>query len=1067
MKPQDPRRRGRGPMVLRRRAAAAALLATAASAEIHGADPALHPIPPSCANGQRIAWDATAAAWLCADAPAAWATTAADQPTANGQVLLRDLDGTIDWNTIGGASIADDSVNAAKIAADTITDTELADDVTDRLLPGGGSAGQVLSKRTSTAYDAEWTDDDAGLDQAAVDARVKAGVADFAETGNLDRVGENKLPAKLDDFLDALSDGGWTPEGAASADDPFVSSRLSTVAKPANPEASPFVYVQSFVVSPRYTNVHVVVRVPTALDVGELRLAVLGTDEPAVYHGGGSWTFVELDGAYNYYTQAVADLPLGVTVRIEGYQPFELDGERLGAGDLVAGALSAGVGVLRRTNASDAAAFGPVVSADLGAGSVVSSKIAAGAVGDAKIAGPIAASKLPASSATASGIVTAAQFGRIRDALTVADVGAAPATVNAALQATDAVVVDDASSSAIRRTTVAELDKRWAANRAGKTLAITLRGTYSRAATGADRTITDAEWKANGIIAIFNDSRWSGTTSSTPYLLALPDEAVSGGPEGILIKNNTTVDTWILVGTKARFATSRAVGTHHTVLVPRDDMGLLRVVASDHVTYYPPVPNLRTALGSLSEAEIAGLSPTPRLVTGQRFDAGVQSVLGRKPTTANAALQATDAVVVDDASSSAIRRTTVAELDKRWREVAVADGSRQVPASSTDNVPHIVPTATQSNRNTFLDIDGDLYVNVSGTLWEQIAFRDDVLGTADAAFPARVAIPQADLGQARFQIENYAAATRDDMALNFGSVQVHDVRVAGQRTRHFGTAVAVAPHPGGVIHATFYPGNYEDATLRNKIVFTVRPLWLNFHPTTLRLRLSTEAVGNETAVPLSEYTVTRNGRSVFLGYVTNALTAKYLPATTGGVNLLINATNASANTLYSTEDSSDVQYVAFSELTARRLAAAPANFIGRIRDNDANDWDSGDGVVNWGVTKDNLPDGWRFQFRIKIGSRTRKVYSEWVEVDEFESFPDVDWDRNLTGSGLRIARQIMDVYDPPASDSTPNASSFQLNFRGIDFAWVGWIDGRLAYRTQNPSYYTASGTAMEVWIKPF
>ena len=132
-------------------------------------------------------------------APAEWAKASADQPSVNGQVLLRDLDGTIGWNTIGGASIADDSVSARKIVADTITDTELADSVADRLLPGGGTTGQVLAKSSANAYDAGWvtpaTGSGSGLSQAQVDARIVAGVLAEARAGNTSRWGKAKLPS--------------------------------------------------------------------------------------------------------------------------------------------------------------------------------------------------------------------------------------------------------------------------------------------------------------------------------------------------------------------------------------------------------------------------------------------------------------------------------------------------------------------------------------------------------------------------------------------------------------------------------------------------------------------------------------------------------------------------------------------------------------------------------------------------------------------------------------------------------------------------------------------------------
>ena len=53
----------------------------------------------------------------------------------------------------------------------------------------GGTAGQVLSKIDATDFNTRWTDSpEPGLNQAAVDERVKAGVKDFAETDSSTKI---------------------------------------------------------------------------------------------------------------------------------------------------------------------------------------------------------------------------------------------------------------------------------------------------------------------------------------------------------------------------------------------------------------------------------------------------------------------------------------------------------------------------------------------------------------------------------------------------------------------------------------------------------------------------------------------------------------------------------------------------------------------------------------------------------------------------------------------------------------------------------------------------------------
>lgn len=101
-----------------------------------------------------------------------------------GQVLRFDGTGYL-FDTIGGnESIDDNSIGGHKLADGAVEYQKLSNDVQSQLVPTGGTGGQILSKRTNAAYDTHWIDAptggggmNTGLDRAAVDARVVAGIA--------------------------------------------------------------------------------------------------------------------------------------------------------------------------------------------------------------------------------------------------------------------------------------------------------------------------------------------------------------------------------------------------------------------------------------------------------------------------------------------------------------------------------------------------------------------------------------------------------------------------------------------------------------------------------------------------------------------------------------------------------------------------------------------------------------------------------------------------------------------------------------------------------------------------
>ena len=69
----------------------------------------------------------------------------------------------------------------------------MASSVTNQFVPGGGTTGQVLKKRSNTAYDTEWAADQAGTGGGLTQSQVDARIAQFARAGNTDLIPQAKL----------------------------------------------------------------------------------------------------------------------------------------------------------------------------------------------------------------------------------------------------------------------------------------------------------------------------------------------------------------------------------------------------------------------------------------------------------------------------------------------------------------------------------------------------------------------------------------------------------------------------------------------------------------------------------------------------------------------------------------------------------------------------------------------------------------------------------------------------------------------------------------------------------
>ena len=205
------------------------------------------------------------------------------------------------WIRIGSISpeLTAGSVGTAQLADNAVTEPKLGADVRTLL------AGKLNTADLST--------------------QITAAVEPPARTGNASRWGERKLPVSLQNFLDALSGGTWADSTTSRVSSPPVTS-----ANPANPENFTFVTTWS---GPRYTNVWLLIRVPENANISLLRVAIgdisTSADDPQLLPSS-SWTEIEQDQGYKFFTVPVADLPASDLVRVQDLTPFALDNEQLG-----------------------------------------------------------------------------------------------------------------------------------------------------------------------------------------------------------------------------------------------------------------------------------------------------------------------------------------------------------------------------------------------------------------------------------------------------------------------------------------------------------------------------------------------------------------------------------------------------------------------------------------------------------------------------------------------------------------------------------------------------------------
>ena len=224
-------------------------------------------------------------------------------------------------------------VDARVAAAGFATTAQLADaDMAERVRDWIGTALTAGTNVTVTPDDAANTITIAstasgGLDQAAVDARIAAEVDDWALVEN-DRtlIPISKLPDKLQEIDEAVTGDGWDQDQTNGQ----VSS--ATAASQGSTIPTTLTYDKStYEQSPRVTNYFVQVRVLVAqkTELANWRISLEETDQPRQNFVGTAWTHIGDQAGWAYYEQQIADLPVGVHVNIETFDPLSLDTSKI------------------------------------------------------------------------------------------------------------------------------------------------------------------------------------------------------------------------------------------------------------------------------------------------------------------------------------------------------------------------------------------------------------------------------------------------------------------------------------------------------------------------------------------------------------------------------------------------------------------------------------------------------------------------------------------------------------------------------------------------------------------
>ena len=161
-----------------------------------------------------------------------------------------------------------------------------------------------------------------GLNQAAVDARVNALVPSWA-----------RMSQRFTDEQQAVFDAFTGDDVWTDSTDIQVATTVVSSVPVSNFGSLSFVAAQE--ISPRQVNQYVIMRVPNAkvpnVAKGLLRLAVTNSEGLFDSETSDGWTLNanSADTANTYYYVQVADLPVGVTIKVEEFQPTIINADRV------------------------------------------------------------------------------------------------------------------------------------------------------------------------------------------------------------------------------------------------------------------------------------------------------------------------------------------------------------------------------------------------------------------------------------------------------------------------------------------------------------------------------------------------------------------------------------------------------------------------------------------------------------------------------------------------------------------------------------------------------------------
>ena len=192
----------------------------------------------------------------------------------------------------------------------------------NRRIPAGGATGEALVKKSAANYDTEWSaisggGGGGGLDQSAVDGRVRALVEDWAETNNTARLPEDKMSSETAEIVGYLDEGGWADQDAVSI------AQTTWAAQPTASQLTGAAYQSTFTASGgALSNRWVGIRVAAAQADETLRAAVTAlvhVIQTYERHDAADWTEITTTGGNTYYAVQFAHIGFDEQVRAQSH----------------------------------------------------------------------------------------------------------------------------------------------------------------------------------------------------------------------------------------------------------------------------------------------------------------------------------------------------------------------------------------------------------------------------------------------------------------------------------------------------------------------------------------------------------------------------------------------------------------------------------------------------------------------------------------------------------------------------------------------------------------------------